>query len=133
MNTRNPALQERMARLGIRETDLRILCTRSSGPGGQHVNKTSSRVAITHVPTGLTATAEDSRSQFTNRQLAIERLVDLFEKQRDGKRQQRLAEISKTRRQKARRSRGTKRKLIEGKRRRTETKKLRGQVRAEGQ
>ena len=41
MKPRDPALQERMHRLGLRDEDLRIVCTRASGPGGQHVNKVS--------------------------------------------------------------------------------------------
>jgi protein subunit release factor B len=130
MKSRDPALQERMARLGLREADLRIVCTRASGPGGQHVNKVETRITITHVPTGLSANASDSRSQFTNRQLALERLVNMFEKRRTEKRQEHLAAASKARRQKAKRSRGTKAKLVEGKRRRGEKKQLRGKVRS---
>ena len=95
---------------------------------GQHVNKVSTQVTILHAPTGTSVTASDSRSQSTNRQLALERLVDLFEKRREERRQQRLAELSKSRRQKAKRSRSTKRKLVEGKRKHGETKKLRGRV-----
>jgi protein subunit release factor B len=98
------------------------------GELGQHINKVSTACTIRHVPTGISVTASDSRSQSTNRQLALERLLDLFEKQREEKRQQRLAEISKDRRQKAKRSHSTKRKLVEGKRHRGETKKLRGRV-----
>jgi len=123
-------MEERMARFGIRAEDLQTTFSRSSGPGGQHVNKVSTQVTIRHVPTGVSVTASDSRSQSTNRQLALERLVDLFEKRREEKRQQRLAGISKARRQKANRSRSTKRKLVEGKRKRGETKKLRGKVSA---
>jgi len=119
---------ERMAKLGIRAEDLVETFARSSGPGGQNVNKVSTACTIRHVPSGISVTASDSRSQFTNRQFAIERLLDVFEKQRAEKRQQRLAELSKTRRQKAKRSRSTKRKLVEGKRRRGETKKMRGRV-----
>jgi len=117
-----------MARLGIRAEDLVETFARSSGPGGQNVNKVSTACTIRHLPTGTSVTASDSRSQFTNRKLALERLLDAFEKQRAEKRQQRLAELSKTRRQKAKRSRGTKRKLVEGKRKRGETKKLRGKI-----
>jgi len=120
--------EERMARLGIRAEDLVETFARSSGPGGQNVNKVSTACTIRHLPTGTSVTASDSRSQFTNRKLALERLLDAFEKQRAEKRQQRLAELSKTRRQKAKRSRGTKRKLVEGKRKRGETKKLRGKI-----
>jgi len=118
----------RMQALRLREEDFDESFSRSSGPGGQHVNKVSTCVTIRHVPTGVCVTASDSRSQSTNRQLALERLLDLFEKQRAEKRQERLAEASKSRRQKAKRSRGTKRKLVEDKRRRSETKKLRGRV-----
>ncbi len=121
-------IAERMAQLGLRAEDLVETFARSSGPGGQHVNKVSTCVTIRHGPTGISVTVSDSRSQSMNRQLALERLVDVFEKKREEKRQQHLAEISKTRRQKAKRSRGTKRKLVEGKRKRGETKKLRGRV-----
>jgi protein subunit release factor A len=47
---------------------------------GQHINKVSTQVTIRHVPTGVSVTASDSPSQSTNRQLALERLLDLFEK-----------------------------------------------------
>ncbi len=120
--------REKLKALGIDAKDLEISFTRSSGPGGQNVNKVSTACTIRHVPTGRSVTASDSRSQFTNRQLAMERLLDIFEKHGEEKRQQRLAEISKARRQKAKRSRGTKRKLVEGKRKRGEKKKLRGRV-----
>lgn len=117
-----------MQSLRVRPGDLEESFTRSGGPGGQHVNKVSTQVMIRHVPSGLSVTVSDSRSQSMNRQLALERLLDLFEKQRAEKRQERLAEISKARRQKAKRSRSTKRKLVEGKRLRGETKKLRGRI-----
>lgn len=117
-----------MAKLGIRAEDLVETFARSSGPGGQHVNKVSTACTIRHVPTGISVTASDSRSQFTNRKLALERLLDVFEKQREETRLRRLADASKLRRQKAKRSHGTKRKLVEGKRKRGETKKLRGRI-----
>lgn len=121
--------EERLRRCGIHHGDIKESFARSSGPGGQNVNKVSTAVTLKHLSTGLSVTASDSRSQFQNRQLALDRLLDLFEKQRKEKRQQRLAEISKTRRQKAKRSRSTKRKLVEGKRKRGETKKLRSKIR----
>lgn len=117
-----------MARLGIRAEDLQTTFSRSSGPGGQHVNKVSTACTVRHVPTGTAVTASDSRSQHTNRQIALERLLDRFEKRRAEKRQERLAAASKARGQKAKRSRSTKRKLVEGKRKRGETKKLRGRI-----
>jgi Protein chain release factor A len=122
------ALRARMEKLGLRESDLRILCTRASGPGGQHVNKVSTAVEITHVPSGVTVTCSDSRSQHTNRGLALLRLVEKLEQQRAEAAQARKAAAAKRRRQRARRSPGTKRRMVESKRRRGETKKLRSRV-----
>lgn len=118
----------RMKSLGIRSEDLEESFSRSSGPGGQHVNKVSTAATLKHLPTGISVTASDSRSQSMNRLLALDRLLDLFEKQREKRKQERLAAASKARRQKAKRSRTTKRKLVEDKRKRGETKKLRGRI-----
>jgi protein subunit release factor B len=116
------------AMIRLRDEDLVQTFHRSSGPGGQHVNKVSTAVTLLHKPSGLRVTASDSRSQSMNRKLAMERLLAEWERRQAEKRQTRLAEISKVRRQKAKRSRRTKRKLVEGKRLRGETKKLRGKV-----
>ncbi|MEX1118996.1 MAG: peptide chain release factor-like protein [Terrimicrobiaceae bacterium] len=121
--------REKLKALGINAGDLEVSFTRSSGPGGQHVNKVSTCVTIRHVPSGLSVTSSDSRSQSMNRQLAMDRLLEVFEKKREEKRQKRLAEIAKARRQRAKRSLGTKRKLVESKRHRSETKQRRGKVR----
>ena len=59
----------------LRESDLRVETMRSSGPGGQHVNRTESAVRITHVPTGTVALAREERSQHRNRSLALARLA----------------------------------------------------------
>ena len=128
MKPRDAALQERMARLGIRETDLRILCTRASGPGGQHVNKVSTAVEITHAPSGTVVTCSDSRSQHTNRALALLRLVEKMEAARAAAAQERKAAASKRRRQRAKRSYGTKQEMLRDKRHRGEVKKLRGRI-----
>jgi peptide chain release factor len=120
--------QRRMKSLGIRSEDLEESFSRSSGPGGQNVNKVNTAATIRHVPTGTAVTASDSRSQSANRLLALDRLLATFESRRAERRQARMAEISKARRQRAKRSRGTKAKLVEGKRLRGETKKLRGRV-----
>jgi peptide chain release factor len=58
--------------------ELRIEAMRSSGPGGQHVNKTNSAVRVTHLPTGTTVVAREERSQHQNRRLALARLAQIL-------------------------------------------------------
>jgi ribosome-associated protein len=58
------------------ENEVRIDVFRASGPGGQHVNKTSSAIRITHLPSGVVVIAQDSSSQFRNKNMAFERLIE---------------------------------------------------------
>jgi protein subunit release factor B len=117
-----------MKSLNPRDEDLRESFARSSGPGGQHVNKVSTAVTLTHLPSGISVTVSDSRSQSMNRKIARERLAEKLEERRQARRLEARAATAKARRQKARRSPGEKRKLVEGKRRRSEIKKGRGRV-----
>ncbi|MBK8502472.1 MAG: peptide chain release factor 1 [Saprospiraceae bacterium] len=67
----------------IKKSDLKVDTFRSSGAGGQHVNKTESGVRFTHLPTGLVAESTDGRSQIKNREIAIQRLYQkIYESQR---------------------------------------------------
>jgi len=112
----------------LRDSDIEEMFSRSSGPGGQHVNKVSTAVTLRHVPTGLSVTVSDSRSQAMNRETARRRLLQKINEAAEAKKLEQLAEASRERRRKAKRSRGTKAKLVESKRRRSETKKMRGKV-----
>lgn len=60
--------------INIRKEDLKVDTFRSSGAGGQHVNKTESGVRFTHLPTGIVAESTDGRSQIKNREIALNRL-----------------------------------------------------------
>lgn len=60
----------------IQERDIEFQAIRSSGPGGQHVNKVSSAVRAKHVPTGVQVLVSESRSQHQNKKIAIERLKE---------------------------------------------------------
>jgi len=115
----------RLALLRLDATDFEEKFSRSSGPGGQHVNKVSTAVLLRHVPTGAAVTVQDTRSQSMNRQLAWDRLLDSIERARREERAARRAEIEKKRRQSAKRPRGVKERMLEGKKRRGAVKKLR--------
>jgi protein subunit release factor B len=122
-------LLARMVRLGIREEDLEETFVRSSGPGGQHVNKTATAVALTHRPSGVTVRCQKTRSQAMNRFYARRILLDKIERQRLGEQSAEQQRIEKIRRQKRRRSRRARAKMLEDKRRQAGKKALRGPVR----
>jgi protein subunit release factor B len=77
---KNHWLRERMETLGVLEKDLEERFIRSSGAGGQKVNKTSSCVYLKHLPTGLEVKCMNERSQSINRFLARRELVERIER-----------------------------------------------------
>ena len=122
------ALGDRMRKLQISETDMQESFARSSGPGGQNVNKVSTAVTLRHLPTGISVTVQDSRSQAANRRLARERLVDAIESAREGQRLAEIAKREKERRRKSPRPAALKRKILESKRKRGQLKKQRTKI-----
>ena len=126
-------LQERMARLGVAESDLRETFIRSSGPGGQKVNKTSSCVQLVHLPTGITVKCQRERSQAMNRFLARRLLLDRIEKLRKGIVEAEKNRAEKIRRQKRKRSKRAKEKMLDAKHRQAEKKGLRTKITREGE
>ena len=94
---------------------------RASGPGGQHVNRTESALRLTHPPSGVVVTAQDSPSQHRNREIAFERLIE---------RLQRLNYVP-NKRVPTRPSRAAKKRRIETKKREGEKKRSRGRVKDE--
>jgi protein subunit release factor B len=115
----------RLAALGLAETEFEEKFARSGGPGGQHVNKVSTAVSLKHLPSGQSVTVQDSRSQAINRRTAWLRLLAQIEKAKADQKAAKIAAREKVRRQKRPRPWKVKQKILEGKRHRSEIKRMR--------
>jgi protein subunit release factor B len=101
-----------MAALGVREADIEENFVRSSGHGGQNVNKTATRVMLLHRPTGLQVNCQSTRQQGLNRFIARRLLLDKIEALRKGYVQAQRDRIEKVRRQKRERSSRAKERML---------------------
>lgn len=117
-----------MKRLGVSEADFDEHFVRSSGAGGQKVNKSSTCVVLKHKPTGIEVKCQIERSQALNRFLARRILVEKLERQILGAKSDAERRAWKIRKQKQKRSRRAKEKMLADKRHRAEKKQLRKPV-----
>jgi protein subunit release factor B len=119
------ALRLKMERLGIRERDITEKFIHGGGKGGQKINKTASCVYLKHRPTGIEVKCQTERSQLLNRFLARRILVEKIERKLLGEQSEEIQRIEKIRRQKRKRSRKAKIKMLQAKKKRAKIKLLR--------
>jgi len=115
-------LDNRLKSRGIRKEDVIERFVRSSGAGGQNVNKVSTAVYLKHLPTGIEVKMQRERSQALNRFLAWRLLLEKIESKVMGEKSKRQREIEKIRRQKRKRSKRAKERMLEGKKKQAEKK-----------
>lgn len=121
----NQHFRERLKHLGIKEKEVIEKFIRSSGPGGQKVNKASTCVYLKHLPTGIEVKMSRERSQALNRFLAWRLLAEKIEERILKVKSERQKRIEKIRRQKRKHSKRAREKILEQKKIQAEKKKMR--------
>ena len=124
-DAKEKALVEKFQALNILEEDIAETFIRSSGKGGQHVNKTSTCVYLKHLPTGIEVKCQQERSQSLNRYRARVVLAKKIEQLVKGRESEEIQRIEKIRRQKRKRSKRAKDKMLADKKIVSVKKKLR--------
>ena len=115
-------LTQRMAALGVREADIEESFVRSGGHGGQNINKTSTCVMLRHRPTGVQVKCQATRQQGLNRFFARRLLLDKIEALKHGFVAAERAAVEKIRRQKRKRSRRARERMLADKSHRADKK-----------
>jgi protein subunit release factor B len=124
-------LAQRMVALGVREADIEESFVRSGGHGGQNVNKVATCVMLVHRPSGVAVKCQETRQQGLNRFLARRLLLDKIEEKKNGFIAAQRAAIEKIRRQKRKRSRRAKNRILADKSHHADKKASRRSVGAE--
>lgn len=122
------ALEREMTRLGIREQDIEEKFIKGGGPGGQKINKSASCVYLQHLPSGIEVKCQKTRSLAQNRFHARRELCFKMDSMLRGAASLRQQTAEKIRRQKRRRSRKAKNKMLANKAHRSQVKSARGRV-----
>ena len=118
-----------MLRMKIFEKDIKEAFVRSSGPGGQNVNKVSTCVILSHYPTKIQIRSQQERSQGLNRYHARCLLIAKIEQKRRKEKQKKIDELQKKKRQNRKRPKALKERILESKKQLSQKKRARQGIR----